>query len=105
MPDTPLGSNLGVQPQPVGVHAAPPLGARRHENRILANLPPAELATLSRHLHVVALSAGFVLQHQDHPLEYIYFPHDGLVSLLAMTPNGETVEAASVGRAGAVCPI
>src|SRR5262249_38364265 len=64
-----------------------------------------ELALLSRHLHVIALQPGAVLQHQDHPLEYIYFPHEGLVSLLAMTPNGETVEAASAGRAGAVCPI
>jgi len=81
------------------------VAVRRHENRVLAGLPQAELGLLSRHLHVVALQPGAVLQHQDHPLDYVYFPHDGLVSLLAMTPNGETVEAASVGRAGAICPI
>jgi CRP-like cAMP-binding protein len=88
-----------------GLPAPAPAVARRHENRVLASLPQAELALLSRHLHVIALQPGAVLQHQDHPLEYVYFPHDGLVSLLAMTPNGETVEAASVGRAGVVCPI
>ena len=89
----------------VGLPAAGAAIVRRHENRVLASLPPAELALLSRHLHVVALQPGAVLQHQDHPLDYIYFPHEGLVSLLAMTPNGETVEAGSLGRAGAVCPI
>ena len=79
--------------------------ARRHENRVLAGLPQAELAVLSRHLHVVALQPGSVLQQQDRPLAFVYFPHDGLVSLLAVTPSGHTVEAASAGRAGAVCPI
>jgi CRP-like cAMP-binding protein len=87
----------------VGLTAPP--GVRRHDNRVLASLPSAELALLARHLHVVALQPGAVLQHQDHPLDYVYFPHDGLVSLLAMTTNGETVEAASLGRSGAVCPI
>ena len=84
---------------------APPAPSYRPENRVLANLPPPEMALLARHLHVVSLKPGTVLQHQDHPLEHVYFPHEGLVSLLAMTPNGETVEAASVGRAGAVCPM
>jgi CRP-like cAMP-binding protein len=84
---------------------AQPGGARRHENRVLASLPVSELAMLTRHLHVVALQPGAVLHHQDHPLDYVYFPHDGLVSLLAMTPDGATIEAASVGRSGAVCPV
>src|SRR5579871_3900721 len=84
---------------------ASPAPTRRHENRVLAGLPQSDLAQLSRHLHVVSLPAGAVLQHQDHPLDYIYFPHDGLVSLLAMTVDGATVEAASAGRGGAVCPV
>src|SRR5689334_13337400 len=92
---------LGVPPvMPPG-----PAAARRHENRVLAGLPQPDLALLARHLHVVSLPAGAVLQHQDHPLEYLYFPHDGLVSLLAMTVDGATVEAASAGRSGAVCPL
>jgi CRP-like cAMP-binding protein len=79
--------------------------ARHHENRVLASLPQADLALVARHLRVVSLQPGAVLQHQDHPLDYVWFPHEGLVSLLAVTPEGETVEAASVGRGGAVCPI
>ena len=79
------------------------LGPR--QNRVLAGLPPRELALLTRHLRTVHLKPGAVLQRQDRPLEYIYFPHEGLVSLFATTPTGETVEAASVGCAGAVCPL
>ena len=79
--------------------------ARGHENRVLASLPAPELALLARHLHVVSLPSGIVLQHHDHPPEYVYFPHDGLVSLLAMSQGGRTIEAATAGRGGAVCPL
>jgi CRP-like cAMP-binding protein len=82
-----------------------PTAPRRHDNRVLAGLPPADLALLTRHLHVVTLQPGAVLQHQDHPLDYVFFPHEGLVSLLATTPDGGTIEAASVGRGGAICPL
>jgi CRP-like cAMP-binding protein len=80
-------------------------GVYHHHNRLLASLPQPDLAVLARHLHVVTLQPGAVLQHQDQALDYVYFPHEGLVSLLAITPEGGTIEAASVGRGGAVCPL
>src|ERR1051325_6662665 len=103
----------GVEPNAVpgpertagGLLSPGPGPARRHDNRVLAGLPQAEFALVARHLHVVSLTPGTVLQHQDHPLDYVYFPHEGLVSMLATTPEGATIEAASVGRAGAVCPL
>jgi CRP-like cAMP-binding protein len=85
-------------------HAATSRPRAGHDNRVLAGLPRDDLAVLARYLHVVSVPPGTVLQHQDHPLEHVYFPHEGLVSLLAMTPNGETIEAACAGRGGAVCP-
>jgi CRP-like cAMP-binding protein len=108
-------ADTGTRPTP-GNQAVPAVGldrsklaqpgtVRRHENRVLASLPSADLALLARHLHVVSLAPGAILQHQDHPLDYVYFPHEGLVSLLATTPDGGTIEAASVGRAGAICPL
>jgi CRP-like cAMP-binding protein len=107
--ETDMRSNSGIQAAGVGERPAGRLpesaGVRRHENRVLGSLPQADLALLARHLHVVTLQPGAVLQHQDHPLDHVYFPHDGLVSLLATTPEGGTIEAASVGRGGAVCPL
>jgi CRP-like cAMP-binding protein len=79
--------------------------SRRHENRVLAGLPPSELALFVRHLHVVSLPSGIVLQHHDRPPDFVYFPHDGIVSLLAATRGGRTIEAASAGRGAAVCSI
>ena len=95
----------GQRPLAAPLMPAGAAGMRRHENRVLAGLPHPDLALLARHLHVVSLPAGHVLQHQDHPREYVYFPHEGLVSLLAVTVDGATVEAASAGRSGAVCPL
>lgn len=102
-----IGTQTSLATESPGTRLVPPLArtARRHENRVLAGLPPTDLALLARHLHVVSFRPGAVLQHQDHPLEYVFFPHEGLVSMVAMTPNGETIEAASVGRGGAVCPV
>jgi CRP-like cAMP-binding protein len=110
MPD--LTVKPGQQPATAGTEKAGagsvlsgPGGARRHENRVLAGLPASELALFARQLHVVSLPSGIVLQHHDHAPDFVYFPHDGLVSLLAMTQGGRTIEAASAGRGGAVCPI
>ncbi len=44
-------------------------------------------------------------RHHDAALDHVYFPHQGVISLLATTSNGETIEVASAGREGAVCPI
>ncbi len=77
----------------------------RHPNRVLASLPQSDFAALAGHLHVLSLTPGQVLIEQDHPLSYLYFPHDGLLSLLTTTTDGETVEAASVGRGSAICAL
>ena len=85
--------------------APPPLSpVRSHENRLLASLPESDMALLAPRLQVISVRPGAVLQLQGHPTEYVYFPHEGLVSLHAMTLDGHTIQAASVGRAGAVCP-
>lgn len=36
------------------------------------------------------------------PLDTIYFPQSGLVSLLVVSLTGDTVETATIGREGAV---
>jgi CRP-like cAMP-binding protein len=74
------------------------------QNRILDSLPAADVALLARHLHAVTLERG-LLHQQGDPHHYAYFPHDGVVSLLAMTPDGQSIEAGSIGRDAAVCPV
>jgi CRP-like cAMP-binding protein len=85
--------------------ALPSRPAHRHDNRVLTNLPPDELAALAHHLQIVSLPTGALLRHQDAALDHVYFPHQGVVSLLATTSSGETIEVASAGRGSALYPI
>jgi CRP-like cAMP-binding protein len=68
-------------------------------------LPESDIALLAPHLQVLSFRPGAALQLQGHPIEYAYFPHEGIVSLHAVTVDGRMIQAASVGRAGAVCPV
>ncbi len=71
-------------------------------NLILAALPSLEFKRLSEHLESVDLKLGDVLQMPEDQIEYVYFPTDGVISLLAILEDGETVEAGIVGREGMV---
>ena len=73
-----------------------------HANLLLARLPPAALKRLDRHLESVDLLRGQVVQRAEEPTRYAYFPTAGLVSLLALTAEGPTLELASVAHDGVV---
>jgi CRP-like cAMP-binding protein len=75
-------------------------------NRLLKSLPERDLALLTRHFRVAPLAHGEVLHEPEAPIESIYFPLSGAVSLLMVMKSGAAVEIASVGREGAVgfCP-
>ena len=78
-----------------------PLAVSR--NRLLAVLPPVERALLASDLEDVPLVQGQILQEQGDDIEQIYFPHSGMISLVAVMNNGsKIIETATVGREGAV---
>jgi CRP-like cAMP-binding protein len=78
-----------------------PLSVSR--NRLLAALRPSERALLEPFLKEVPLSQGQILQEQGDDIEQIYFPHPGMISLVAVMNNGgKIIETATVGREGAV---
>jgi CRP-like cAMP-binding protein len=92
----------GAIPMPYGT---PPL-ARQLEhgrfNRFLATLPPHDFSLLAPHLRTLALERGAMLHDVGEQIEHVYFPHTGMVSLVAVMRSGTTVETAAVGRAGAI---
>jgi CRP-like cAMP-binding protein len=71
-------------------------------NRLLAALKPADLALLSPHLKHSHFQQGVVLHEAGDPIEFVYFPQGGMISLLAVMMAGNGVETATVGREGAV---
>jgi CRP-like cAMP-binding protein len=71
-------------------------------NRLLSALAPADLARISAHLKNVSHPLGNRLHETGDPVETIYFPQSGMISLLAVMEDGKAVEMATVGREGAV---
>jgi CRP-like cAMP-binding protein len=71
-------------------------------NGFLAALPPQDLALLVSHLRMVPLERGAVLQESGDSIEHVYFPHSGMVSIVAIMASGTTVETMTIGRAGVV---
>jgi CRP-like cAMP-binding protein len=69
-------------------------------NEILASLPPADLAAIHPYLAVVDLPQETVLFERGDIIKAVYFPHDGMISLVVDLASGEMVEAAMVGRDG-----
>jgi CRP-like cAMP-binding protein len=69
---------------------------------LLVSLPGKDLALLSPHLKDIVLERGSVLQEQGEGVERVYFPHDGIISLLAVMRQGDAIETATIGYEGAV---
>src|SRR5215208_5366324 len=71
-------------------------------NRILAGLPKEQFARLVPLLSTVHLERDEVPYFTGDQIRYVYFPITGLMSLLATTEAGSTVEVAMVGNEGIV---
>ena len=67
-------------------------------NRLLAALPPADLALLSPHLQKVWLEQDAVVVRSGDRREHVYFPHSGAISFMLDMPNGATIATAVIGR-------
>jgi CRP-like cAMP-binding protein len=71
-------------------------------NLLLAALPAQDLSLLTPHLKEIPLLQGAVLHEQGELIDQVYFPHDGIISLLAVMQQGNAVETATIGYEGAV---
>jgi CRP-like cAMP-binding protein len=71
-------------------------------NRLLAALPDAEYQRLIPHLEHVSLSLKQVLYEVGELIEYVYFPHQSIVSALSTMEDGSMVEVGLVGNDGIV---
>lgn len=74
---------------------------RQGGNRFLDALG-SDLEVLRPHLSEVTLRAGQVLAEPDERILYVYFLHAGAVSKLTPFDDGAEIEAALIGREGAI---
>jgi CRP-like cAMP-binding protein len=80
--------------------AAAPQAAEHNANLLLAALPSEELARILPALDQVQVAIGDVLCEPGDPIRHIYFPHDCLISLMAVAEGRMTLEVGQVGREG-----
>jgi CRP-like cAMP-binding protein len=71
-------------------------------NGLLNALDLAEQAVLDADFDTVKLKFKTSLHEPGDPTPYVYFPNDGVVSLLTVLENGMAVELGHVGREGMV---
>jgi len=72
------------------------------DNKLLASLPRKDFDALKSHLTVISLEQGDVVYEAGAEVDYVYFPHCGMFSLLAVMRDGKAIETATVGREGVV---
>jgi len=70
------------------------------QNRLLVALPSRALKRLMPALEHVRCESGAVLMDADGSLDHIYFPDSGVISMVAVYADGNTIEMATVGREG-----
>lgn len=71
-------------------------------NRLLLSLARPDHEALSKHMRPMSFKQGAVLYEPEDPVDWVYFPEEGLVSLLSVMMSGLAVETAVVGREGGV---
>jgi CRP-like cAMP-binding protein len=71
-------------------------------NRLLAALPEPAIALLEPDLRQVTLPQGVVCFGAGDPIDQVYFPRTGMISLFVTTGDGDMIQTSSVGCEGAV---
>src|SRR6202790_5184435 len=69
-------------------------------NRLLLALPARNLKQLMPASERIACRREKVLMDADSSLDHVFFPHSGVVSVVAVYADGSVIEMATVGREG-----
>src|SRR6185503_3467479 len=71
-------------------------------NQLLAGLSTSDLALVQPHLEMMRLQIGRLPGAAGWPTGHVYFPHDAVIAVLAVTHAGEAIETAMIGCEGMV---
>ena len=69
-------------------------------NRLLLALPSRNLKRLMPELERISCHRAQVLMDADGPLDHVFFPDSGVVSVVAVYADGSVIEMATIGREG-----
>src|ERR1700730_3395474 len=74
---------------------------RRSANQLLNSLEPAAFERVAKKLTRVKLRSKDVVYKPNEPIDHVLFPENAVLCLMTVMSNGDTIEAATVGREGA----
>ena len=69
-------------------------------NKLLAKLPREDFDLLAPYLTQENLSQGVILTEANDEVAQVYFPLDGMISLVIVMHDGKAIETGTVGRDG-----
>jgi CRP-like cAMP-binding protein len=78
-----------------------PDAKRKSVNRLLNSLESDAFERVAKKLMRVKLRSKEVVYKPNEPIDHVLFPENAVVCLLTLMSNGDTIEAATVGREGA----
>jgi CRP-like cAMP-binding protein len=70
---------------------------QKFSNYILSQLPPDEIDRVATSLEAIDLPRGFEIAAFDQRIEHVYFLEGGIGSIIAVSPNGQKLEAGMFG--------
>jgi CRP-like cAMP-binding protein len=70
------------------------------QNRLLEGLGADDLARLRPNLKKVGMTLGDFLHPVGRPIQHVYFPDSGMISMLTVMKSGEQIETAIIGNEG-----
>jgi CRP-like cAMP-binding protein len=74
---------------------------RQSANHLLNSLEPGAFERVAKKLKRVKLRTKEVVYKPNQPIDHVIFPETAVVCLMTLMSNGDTIEAATVGREGA----
>lgn len=80
---------------------AAPIAVARSPNFLIAELNQSDFELVNLHLRVQELSRNQTLAAAGDDLNFAYFPHGGIISLMVRLAHGQATEVAMVGRQSA----
>ena len=78
------------------------MAAHPVDNALLRSLSADDMNRLWPHLQLFTLRTGAVLYEMEDPIDWVYLPELGLLSVITVMASGAAIETSIVGREGGV---
>src|SRR5262249_20866294 len=69
-------------------------------NRLLLSLPPRNRKQLAPKLEFIRCERDQILLDVDDPIDQVFFPNSGVISVVAVYADGSVIEMATIGGEG-----